>query len=67
VNTENQLRESAPSAGTQEVKDAARYRWLCDHSPVTLLVRFFGNGCVNRTIDEVHAAIDAAMTKETPK
>ena len=38
--------------------DAARYRWLREHREVLLLTGFFGNGCINRTIDEVDTAID---------
>lgn len=44
-------------------EDAARYRWLCENRDVLLLTGFFGDGCINRTIAEVHAAIDAAMLK----
>ena len=46
-------------------KDAARYRCLKQTRPVLLLTGFFGNGCVNRTIDEVDAAIDAAIKEQT--
>jgi len=42
-------------------KDAARYRWLREHRDVLLVTGFFGNGCVNRTIGEVDAEIDAAL------
>lgn len=52
---------SAPSAH-QDAKDAARYRWLRDKRPVLLLTGFFGNGCVNRELHEVDAAIDTAMS-----
>ncbi len=44
-------------------RDAERYRWLCENRDVLLLTGFFGNGCINRTIDEVHAAIDDAILK----
>lgn len=40
--------------------DAERYRRLRDQRQTMLIVGFFGNGCVNRTIEEVDAAIDAA-------
>jgi len=42
--------------------EAARYRWLKENRDVMLLTSFFGNGCINRTIEEVDAAIDDAMT-----
>jgi regulator of replication initiation timing len=44
--------------------DAERYQWLRKNRGVLLLTGFFGNGCINRDIAEVDAAIDAAM-KET--
>lgn len=44
-------------------KDAERYRCLKQKRPVLLLTGFFGNGCINCTLDEVDAAIDAAMKK----
>lgn len=43
--------------------DAKRYCWLRENRDVLLITGFFGNGCINRTIDEVDAAIDAAMLK----
>ena len=46
-------------------KDAERYLWLRENRMVSLLVIFFGNGCINRDIKEVDAAIDAAMTPDT--
>ena len=44
-------------------KDADRYQWLRKDRPVLLLTGYFGNGCVNRTIVEVDAAIDAAIAR----
>jgi len=44
-----------------DVKDARRYQWLRKHYEVSLVIDFFGNGCVNKTIEMVEAAIDAAM------
>lgn len=41
--------------------DAARYRWLRENRDVMLVTSFFGNGCINRTVEEVDAAIDSAM------
>jgi hypothetical protein len=45
-------------------KDAARYRWLKAKRDVLLLTGFFGNACLNRTIEEVDALIDSALTKQ---
>lgn len=42
-------------------KDAGRYRWLRAHRPVLLITGFFGDVCVNRSMREVDAAIDAAI------
>ncbi len=42
--------------------EAARYRWLKENRDVMLLTSFFGNGCINRSLEEVDAAIDDAMT-----
>jgi hypothetical protein len=46
---------------TQDEIDAARYRWLRENHDVMLVTNFFGNGCINRTVEEVDAAIDSAM------
>ena len=43
-------------------KDAARYNWLRENRPILLLTGFFGNGCINRTIDEIDAEIDSKLT-----
>ena len=43
-------------------KDAARYRWLRENRNVLLLTGFFGNGCINRTVDEVDAQIDVHLS-----
>jgi len=48
-------------------KDAERYRWLRENKRVSLLVTFFGTGCINRNITEVDSAIDAAMTAPDTK
>ena len=45
--------------------DAARYRWLCKNRDVMLITGFFGNGCTNRTINDVSAVIDADL-RNTP-
>ena len=42
-------------------KDAARWRFLCEKYDVSLLTTFFGNGCINKKIDDVNRAIDTAM------
>lgn len=42
-------------------RDGERYRWLRKWRQVLLLTGFFGNGCVNRTIEEVDVAIDAQI------
>jgi len=55
---------SAESGGAgEDAKDAARYRWLRKDREVLLLTGFFGNGCINRTIEEVDTHIDAAIAK----
>ena len=41
-------------------KDAERYQTLRTKRPVLLITGFFGNFCVNKTVDDVDAAIDAA-------
>ena len=68
------LREQAPYVGliddelielldhiAQLEKDAARWRFLCEKYDVSLLTTFFGNGCINKKIDDVNRAIDTAM------
>lgn len=56
---------SPQSAATQPVadeqRDAARYRWLRENRATLLITGFFGNGCINRAIDEVDKAIDRAI------
>ena len=47
------------------VRDADRWRTIVQQRPVLLITGFFGNGCVNRTIEDVERAIDAM--KETQK
>lgn len=42
-------------------KDAARYRWLRENYEVLLVTGFFGNGCINKTIEDVEAVIDDDM------
>lgn len=42
-------------------KDAGRWRFLCEKYDVSLLTTFFGNGCINKKIDDVNRAIDTAM------
>ncbi len=55
---------TTPQPASAEVeRDAARYRWLRSKREVLLLTGFFGNGCINRVIEEVDAEIDAAMKK----
>jgi hypothetical protein len=41
--------------------DARRYRWLRKNREVTMIVSCFGNGCVNKTIEDAEAKLDAAM------
>ena len=68
------LREQAPYVGLIDdelielldhiaklEKDAGRYRFLCEKYDVSLLTTFFGNGCINKKIDDVNRAIDTAM------
>lgn len=43
------------------VLDAERYRWLRDKRSVTIDTMLHGNGCRARSVDELDAAIDAAM------
>jgi hypothetical protein len=43
--------------------DAMRYRWLREHRDVLLLTGFFGNGCVNKTLDDVDSTIDGAIER----
>jgi hypothetical protein len=52
----------AQTALTDDARDAKRYRWLRENRPVLLITGFFGNGCVNRRIEEVDHEIDAALT-----
>lgn len=46
---------------SQLEKDAGRWRFLCEKYDVSLLTTFFGNGCINKKIDDVNRAIDTAM------
>jgi hypothetical protein len=41
--------------------DAKRYRWLRKNRFVTLITMWFGNGCVNKTIEDAEAKLDAAI------
>ena len=51
---------AAPTPAAQgDAEDAARWRHFCARHPVTLVVTYFGNGCVNKTIEDAVAAIDA--------
>jgi hypothetical protein len=58
------LRDRAQAAEAEAERlraDAERYQHLRSERPTLLITGFFGNGCVNRTIEEVDAAIDAAL------
>ena len=59
---QKQEREACAKAEpTNDEIDAARYRWLRENRDVMLMTSFFGNGCINRTVEEVDSAIDSAM------
>lgn len=45
-------------------REAARYRWLRTRRDVTLITMFFGNGCVNKTIEMAEAEMDKAMAAD---
>lgn len=47
----------APSA-TADALDAARWRHFCQRHEVTLLVKYFGNGCTNVTLAQAIEALD---------
>jgi hypothetical protein len=47
-----------------QARDAARYRWLRSRRDVTLITMFFGNGCVNKTIEMAEAKLDEAMAAD---
>lgn len=51
----------------EDVRCAARYRWLRARRDVTLTVMFFGNGCVNKTIEMAEAKLDEAMAADGVK
>lgn len=51
----------------QDRIDATRYRWLRERRDVTLITMFFGNGCVNKTIEMAEAALDEAMAADGVK
>ena len=55
--------EDAEQQCAELLTDAERYRWLRENRNVLLLTGFFGNGCTNRTIDEVDSMIDQAIAK----
>ena len=57
---QNMNRCVGPEPTNDEI-DAARYRWLRENRDVMLVTSFFGNGCINRTVEEVDSAIDSAM------
>ena len=40
--------------------DAERWRWWIERYPVTTITTFFGNGCVNKTVEMAIAEIDVA-------
>lgn len=42
-------------------KDAARWKWWRTNRHVTLVTAFFGNGCINRNVEEAEAIIDAVL------
>lgn len=50
--------DAAKSGRIMDDRDGERYRWLKENRDVMLLTSFFGNGCVNRTVEEVDAYID---------
>lgn len=50
----------------REREEAARYRWLRETHATTLIVTMFGNGCVNKSIEDAETAIDAARGVALP-
>ena len=50
-----------PTPDESVLRDAERYRWLRDNKHVTLVTGFFGNCCINKSMDDVNEDIDAAM------
>lgn len=48
----------------EDVEDVAamarRWQWLCINRPTLLITGIFGNGCTNKTIDDVEIIIDRA-------
>ena len=44
--------------GDELLRDARRYGELRKNHTTSLIIMFFGNGCINRTIEEVEAVLD---------
>ena len=44
------------------VADAERWQYMEAHREVALITAFFGNGCINKTIADMRAAIDTARS-----
>lgn len=49
----------------QLVSDALRYRWLKENRSTLLVTGFFGNGCINKGVDDVDAEIDSRRVVTT--
>ena len=41
--------------------DAARYQWWRGKDGTSVVIKVFGNGCINKTIEMAEAHIDAAL------
>lgn len=50
-----------PEPPTDEI-EAKRYQWLKDHYSTTLIIAFFGNGCINKTMADVENVIDKNLS-----
>lgn len=49
------------------LKDAERWRWWQVNRAITTITTFFGNGCVNKTIEMAVAEIDSAIISSKEK
>lgn len=55
---------TAPSGQGREAQNAARWRYWRKARETNVVVSIFGNGCVNKTIEQAEAEIDAALTSQ---
>ena len=49
------------------LEDAEQYRWWKENRQTTLIVAMFGNGCINKTIEDVEAAVLADLRRQKGK